>query len=732
MTSTSDGPTNSYSGRLESPEGDDYVQLGELIVNFWEARYLILGTTLVALLLGSYYVWRKSPIYQVDALLQVEDKKAGKGGAAMAALEGIFEQTTKAQAEIEIIKSNLVLGRAIQALSLDLLALPDFNRFIGNARVRGRPDAPELTMEHFEVPHSLRGIPFRIVAKGQGTFRWEGPDGVIIGSGKVGEALKGAWKGQEMSLQVRAITGESGQRFHLVRQHLQEALRSLRTDLKVAERGRQTNILSITFEHRDPVRGAEILNEIVNQYVKQNIQRKAEEASQTLAFLQEQMPQLRAKLDIAEDQLNRFRMKSGSVDLPEEVKLLLQQSVSLESQALSLKQKKDELLRTYQEGADVVVTLNQQIAKLQKESSQIEGRVRGLPHTQQEVVRLHRDVQVNNELYTALLNNVQQLRVAKAGEIGTARIVDYAMPGLRPIKPRRSLVMGLAALLGVVCGIGLSVLRRALNQDVEDPRLIESRLGLPVVVTIPHSDIQEKEYSLQGAKKGNGAHIIAKDHPEDLAVESLRSLRTSLSFTMMDAHNKVVMISGPSPGIGKSFVSSNFAALVAQSATHTRVLLVDGDMRRGNLHQYFGLKHRKSGLSEVLSGQKGWREAIHATDIEGLDLLTSGTLPPNPSELLMSGRFVDFIQEVSDEYNLIIVDAPPVLAVTDPVIIGRQAGSILLLVKSKAHPMDEIRNALSRFENAGIKVKGCIFNDVLAVSLGYKYFRYAYHYEYKK
>jgi tyrosine-protein kinase Etk/Wzc len=201
---------------------------------------------------------------------------------------------------------------------------------------------------------------------------------------------------------------------------------------------------------------------------------------------------------------------------------------------------------------------------------------------------------------------------------------------------------------------------------------------------------------------------------------------------MMDARNRVIMISGPSPGIGKAFVSSNFAALLAQTAPTSRVLLVDGDMRRGNLHLYFGLPNRKNGLSEVLSGQKTWKEVVQTTDVPGLDVITSGTLPPNPSELLMSGRFNDFIAEISEEYNLIIIDAPPVLAVTDPVIIGRQVGSVLLLTKSKAHPLDEIRTAIQRFESAGIKIKGCIFNDVMAVNMGYQYYRYAYHYGYKK
>jgi tyrosine-protein kinase Etk/Wzc len=206
-----------------------------------------------------------------------------------------------------------------------------------------------------------------------------------------------------------------------------------------------------------------------------------------------------------------------------------------------------------------------------------------------------------------------------------------------------------------------------------------------------------------------------------------------MGFTMSDARNRVVMVSGPAPGIGKSFVCSNFSVLLAQTGSAaSRVLLVDGDMRRGNLHHYFGIDHRSGGLSEILSGQKPWLQAVRATEVPGLDIITSGTLPPNPSELLMSSRFSEFIQEISQAYDIVIIDAPPVLAVTDAVIIGRQAGTTLLIVKAKTHTLDEIHACIKRFESAGIKPKGCIFNDVQLVNVGYRYYRYAYHYGYKK
>ena len=727
-------PNDSYpQGPIRPDISDDEgaVSLGDKLANLWDGRYLILGATALALVLGGYYIWRKSPIYQVDAMLQIEEKKGSSGNPMTEALSGLLNQAPKSQAEIEIIRSNLVLGRTVEALSLDIQATPAYSRVIGDAVVRGRTDAPELAIERFELPNYLRGTHFRIIALENGAFRWEGPKHELLATGKVGDETRATYQGQSLMLHVRHLTGQPDQRFNLSRQHLRTAIEDLRTDLRVAEKGKQSNILGLSFEHRIPGRGAEILNEIVSQYVRQNIERKAEEASQTLAFLQEQMPMQRAKLDAAEDRLNQFRIRSGSVDLPAEAQSILKQSVDMEGQILVLKQKKDELLRTYKEGAAMVSTLNQQIAKLQTQSGEINSKIKGLPKTQQEVVRLSRDVQVNSELYTAMLNNVQHLQVARAGEIGNARIIDRAMPSLGPVKPQKSTVMGLAVLLGIFLGIGLTLLRRALHQGVEDPRLIESRLGLPVVVTIPHSDFQSEEFRRMKARVA-GDHLLANRHPEDLAVESLRSLRTSLSFSMSEARNRVVMISGPAPGAGKSFVSSNFATLLAQTGAASRVLLVDGDMRRGNLHLYFGISNRSSGLSEVLSGQKPWLQAVQASGIPGLEIITTGTLPPNPSELLMSSRFSEFILEISQAYDIVIIDAPPVLAVTDPVIIGRQAGTTLLTVKAKAQTLDEIQAGIKRFENAGIKPKGCIFNDVMLMKVGYQYYRYAYHYGYKK
>jgi tyrosine-protein kinase Etk/Wzc len=489
-------------------------------------------------------------------------------------------------------------------------------------------------------------------------------------------------------------------------------------------------VLGLTLIDTSPRRGAQTLNEIINHYIQHKIERKTGDTSKTLALLQEKMPALKAKLDASESRLNQFRSHSGSVDTSREADIYLQQGASLNAQVSTLKQKKEELLRTYRENSDVVSTLNQQISKLQGESNQVESKMRSLPGTQQEVVRLSREVQVNTELYTALLNNIQQLQVANAGEVGNVTIVDPATPNLTPLGLKPIQLVSIYGFLGFIVGVGMLILKRALRSNIKDHRLIESKLGLPVLVTIPHSKAQEEHYRAISQRK-DGSHLLALITPDDLAMESLRSLRTVLHFSMKDARNCAIMITGPSPSIGKSFVSSNIAAVLAQ--TGARVLVVDGDLRRGNLHLYFGLKNRLGGLSEVLSGRSTWKDVVHRSGVTGLDMISTGAIPPNPSDLLMTTRFSEFITEVCRGYDFVVIDAAPLLPVTDSLIIGSKVGTVLLVAKYDQHPLDELRACLKRFESQNIPIKGCVFNDIKPLGLGANYqdYRYAYHYKYK-
>ena len=270
--------------------------------------------------------------------------------------------------------------------------------------------------------------------------------------------------------------------------------------------------------------------------------------------------------------------------------------------------------------------------------------------------------------------------------------------------------------------------RHALKSGIKDPSLIESKLGLSVLATIPASAEQEKLYKLI-SKKSQSLNVLAHKSPEDLSIESLRSLRTSMSFAFLDAKNNIIMITGPSPQVGKSFVSVNLAAVIASAGK--RVLLIDGDMRRGYLNEYFG-QARDGGLSDLIAGQQEINAVIRPTGIPGFDFVSTGVLPPNPSELLLHPNFEAILSKLSDSYDHVLIDSPPVMAVTDAAIIGRLVGATLVLARFAITPLNEIEQSVRRLEQAGVKVNGVILNDV-EISQGYNYgYKYAYAYQYEK
>jgi tyrosine-protein kinase Etk/Wzc len=272
--------------------------------------------------------------------------------------------------------------------------------------------------------------------------------------------------------------------------------------------------------------------------------------------------------------------------------------------------------------------------------------------------------------------------------------------------------------------VAFVLVKAAFHKGIESPDEIEA-MGMPVYASIPKSEVQQ-QLDARKRRKNEVAKLLCESNPADLSIEALRGLRTSLHFAMMEAKNNVVMISGPAPGIGKSFVSTNFAAVAAK--TGQKVLLVDADMRKGYLQKNFNLKW-DDGLSDLLSGKLTTEQVIKHSNIDNLDVLTRGHVPPNPSELLMHPRFAEFIQWASDNYDLVIADTPPVLAVTDPSIVGAHAGTTLMVARFGQNTLKELEVAQGRFEQSGIDVKGVIFNAIekkASSSYGYGYYNYAY------
>ncbi|PTB89167.1 tyrosine-protein kinase [Pseudidiomarina aestuarii] len=714
---------------------DDEIDLARLLGLLIDHRWFIIITTAVFMVFGVAYALLATPIYQADALLQVEKKSSGL--PAIGEMSELFATESEAATEIEIMKSRMVVGAVVDQLKLTNVIEPDYLPVIGNylARRSGEKDAVQVEM--LQVPPNQVGKELHLEFV-DNNFALYNDDGDRVLDGVVGTpAESGEWM-----LHVSAVQNPNTDHFKVTKLSHLAAVNFWQQKLAVSERGRQTGILNATIQNPDKQKAVRVLDAIANEYLLQNIRRNAAEAENSLEFLQRQIPTIKDNLNDAEEQLNKFRLQSQSVDLSIETKGLLDQVVEIERRLNELSLKEAELSRLYTRNHPTYQALIEQKENLEADLERLSSQVQQLPETQQQVLRYARDVEVNQEIYLALLNRMQELNVLKAGTVGNVRILDQAASKPEAVAPKRALIVVVSIILGGIAAVGFVLVRSALHKGIERAEQLEEE-GINVYASVPLSEVQEQmnEKLARLARRSRGgesltAPLLAKDDPTDLAIEALRGLRTSLHFAMLEARNNVIMISGPSPGVGKSFVTANLAAVLAQSGQ--KVLMIDGDIRRGYLHNMMNSKN-DYGLSDLLAardqgnkkiGIVNYQDIIVPSPIENMQFMPRGTAAPNPSELLMHPRMTELLEAASNDFDYVLIDTPPVLAVTDASIVGRYAGTTLLVARFGMTPTKEMVQTVKRFNQNGVEVKGVILNSVERKASAYYGYGYGYHYGY--
>lgn len=717
----------------------DSIDLKELFFALIAQWKLIALCIILSLVLALLYLRVTPDIYSVDALVQVEDSK-GAGAAALLGeeLSKVVDQKSPSQAEIEILKSRLVLGSVIQALHLDL-NITSTEDSLGNRLLRKEhhtlkynnksviyeDDDKTLVIKSFEIPNNYLDQTLLLSFDNKKLQLKDYKTKELLLTAPLNRINRisnqyGTWN---IAIFSNELLNDS---FLLTKNSLPAAVKALSLNYSVIEKGKLTGILGLNYQGQDKEHITKVLNAILAAYSAQNVARLSAETAQTLKFLDEQLPELKKQLDDAEREFNKFRQKYNTVDVTKESELYLTQSITLETKRIELQQQQADLAAKYTNEHPAMREIHAQIAAINKQIGELNNTLKQLPDLQRQYLQLYREVEVKTQLYTALLNSYQQLRIAKAGEIGNVRIVDTAVEPVEPIKPKKLQVLILAIFFGGFIGTLIALLRNMLRTGIKDSGQIESEFNLPVYATVPRSPIQETRISI--LKKKKSIPILAVKHNDDIAIESLRSIRTAIHFALVNAKNNIIVIAGPSPEVGKSFISTNLATILAQ--TNKKVLLIDADMRRGYMHKYFNLDV-KPGLSEFLSHQADLNQVVHTTEVDGLSIITRGKSPANPSEMLGSEQFELLLNQLSQEYDHIIIDTPPVLAVTDAIIISQYAGVNLLVARYAKSQMKELELSLSRFEQANVKVNGFILNDIQRAGAGYGYgYGYGYNYSY--
>lgn len=674
--------------------------LGVIIDNKWKILIITALFTLVSIA----YAILATPIYSASALVQVEEST---GTSMLSKLSDIMpDSKPESQTEIGLLKSRMVLGQTVDDLALDTVVEEKHFPFIGKglARLLGHNDG-KIAISRLNVPDTLMDEPFSLTVISPLTYSIE-IDGVLL-YGKTGELIDK----DSISLLVSEIAAPVGTTFSVTKLEKLTAIDKLLENFSVTDMSKDSGLLQLSFKGPSAMLATQILDNISHNYLSQNVSRKSEEAAKSLAFLKEQLPLVRAKLDDAESLLNQFRQKNESVDLSLEAKSVLDNTVALDTQINELTFREAEISKLYTRDHPAYRTLIEKKTLLLKERDRLNTRISNMPKTQQEILSLTRDVQSGQEVYMLLLNKQQELSINKASTVGNVRIIDNAVAEKKPIAPKKSLIVIISMVLGLFVSIAFCLIRKLLHNGIESSEQIES-LGLNVYATVPVSGwLKEKNQKLAKSKRKTirSINLLAKDNPTDLSVESIRSLRTSLHFAMMQAENNILLISGATPEAGKTFVSCNLAAVIAQS--DKKVLLIDADLRKGQVHHVIGCSE-KDGLSDVLIGSKNPLGVVKKTEIENLDFISRGKIPPNPSELLMNANFKHLMVWAGSQYDIVIIDTPPVLAVSDACIAAKYAGTIMLVARFQKNTLKEMEVSAKRFAQNNLAINGVIFNGV--------------------
>ena len=717
--------TSVINNKSSSPDSDE-IDLGRIIGELIDHRKLIVAITTGFTVLALLYALLATPVYQANALIQVEQKQ---GNAILNSLSQMLPDSQPQSApEIALLQSRMILGKTVDDLNLQARVEQNFFPIVGRglSRIIGEKPA-NIDVTHIYLPkiEGQDSPSIKVKIKDKNHYQIEYGDTIL--DGVVGELLE--TKG--ISLLIRSVDAEPGDSFTVTYVSSLKAINNLQESFNVTEQGKDTGMLNLTLTGDDSELITHILDGISQNYLAQNVARHAAQDAKSLEFLSKQLPEVRSELDSAEDKLNAYRRQKDSVDLTMEAKSVLDQIVNADNQLNELTFREAEISQLYTKEHPTYKALVEKRKTLQEEKAKLNKRVSGMPSTQQEVLRLSRDVESGRAVYLQLLNRQQELNIAKSSAIGNVRIIDTAVTEPKPVKPRKVLIVVMGLLLGLFVSIGLVLLRVFLRRGIETPEELED-MGINVYSSIPVSEWLTKHLSSNKRKKQESDTLLAVENPADLAVEAIRSLRTSLHFAMMESKNNILMISGASPNAGKTFVSTNLAAIIA--LTGKKVLFIDADLRKGYVHKMFG-QNQPKGLSDILSGQEVTENVVQKVVGGEFDYISRGQIPPNPAELLMHERFEAILKWASQQYEIVIIDTPPILAVTDAAIIGRYAGTTLLVARYEVNTPKEIAVSIRRFEQSGVTIKGCILNGMVKKAssyYGYGYNHYGYSYTDKR
>jgi succinoglycan biosynthesis transport protein ExoP len=561
---------------------------------------------------------------------------------------------------------------------------------------------------------------------------------------------------------------------------------------------RNSRLVDVSFQAKDPVLAAKIVNTLANAYINQNLETKLRAVQDAVRWLHNRIEDERERVGKAEYSLLRYKEKHGIVtDFSSDVeKITAQKLAEMNTQLVEVESKRVEAETRYKQAVALVDTpdmldsipevlnndlireiksmevgLYKQMSELSKKYGQkhprmlaIESELKTLQKRRtQEVNRvinslrneyrvalakedtlkaalakqkkeslelnkkaieysvLQREAESARHMYELLIKRFRETSLTEDMRTGNIRIVDRAeVPGY-PAKPRKTLNILLAIIVGLVAGTGLAFAFDYLDNTIKIPEDVKQYLKIPYLGASPLFSAKTKG----NAGQDTNPALVAFHSPKSTASESYRGIRTSILFSSAESAPQVILISSAGPLEGKTITTANLAVTMAQAGS--KVIILDCDMRKPKMHKVFGMA-RDHGLSNLLTGTIDVGEAISHTPIPNLDIILCGPIPPNPSEMLGSPRMAALLKDLRERYAHILIDSSPSTAVTDAVVLSKSVDGIVLVIRAGDTAREIARNSIAQFDNVGAHILGAILNAVDVGRDSYYYYQYYYYY----
>ncbi len=636
----------------------------ELLREIWANKVLVFVTVLLSMIVGVFVAMWMRPVYEANALMQVKVK----GGSLTAMLGDVGALLGmgggSSETETQLMQSRRILEEVIDSLGLRYNALPTsaVDRILHR---EGRVDVqyfyqPDSTV----IPKDRLGIPWTIVADDSAHFSVYDDLGAKVLSGIPGKMASAPYGTDSVKILVPLMRATSGQKFELSVSSMISTIKTVTGKLSISEVGKKTGLLSVAYQDEYVDRAVLVVDTLTAVYLRLNGEFGSFDIRNTLSILEDKLPDARRALDSLVEELNTYREKIGSADIAAETRITLESQMRLQQQVVQLEQMREEKARLFDASHPTIVTMDRQIAALNKEISKSNSMTKKLPESQQKILTLTTEIQFAQMIYSDLLKRVEQMRLLVNGTAESAMIIDSAVGNPKPVKPKRKMVVLAFMFAGFCVAIGLASLRKKF-QKVTDPSAVSKATGAIVYACI--------------AKGENESKL------------GIRTLRLALELESV-AGNMVLCFSGIAHGTGNTFIAVQTARLFANSGK--RVLLIDADLQNGVLEERLGLESSE-GLVEVLAGTVPLATAIGKTETSGLDVLPTGARLTCSEGVFASERFADFIRKVRSLYDIVILDAPSLCETKNAVFIGKQSDKIILTFEYGRCSMESLVSSLS-------------------------------------